>query len=67
MSTLGVLVGDALLPVREVSVVPMIIAAVKFRIPIPHVVKGMDAVIGGIQVGYIVDRLQALTRVFRHV
>ena len=53
--SLGVLVGDALLPVRQIPVVPVQIPTVKLRTPIPHVVKSVYTIVWRIQIGYIIQ------------
>ena len=54
--SLGVLVGDALLPVRQVPVVPVQISTIKLWATVPHVVEGMYTVVRGLQVGHVVQR-----------
>ena len=54
--SLGVLVGDALLPVRQIPVVPVQILTVKLWATVPHVVEGMYTVVWGLQIGHIVQR-----------
>ena len=53
--SLGVLVGDALLPVRQIPVVPVQVSTVKLRTTVPHVVEGMYTVVWGLQVGHIIQ------------
>ena len=54
--SLGVLVGDTLLPVRQIPVVPVQISTVKLWTTVPHVVEGVYTVVWGLQVGHVVQR-----------
>ena len=67
--SLGVLVGDTLLPVGQVPVVPVQVPTVKLGTPIPHIVEGVDTVVGRFQVGNIIQgdtsaTLLSMRRVF---
>jgi hypothetical protein len=55
MPSLGVLVGDTLLPVRQIPVVPVQISTVKLGATVPHVVKGMYTVVWRVHVGNIIQ------------
>ena len=55
MPSLGVLVGDALLPVRQIPVVPVQIPTIKFGATIPHVVKSVYTIVWRLQIGNIIQ------------